>query len=246
MHLAIIDDQEPDRGRLVSLINEYCAANRETMTFSSYESGESFLGDFSPGRFSVVFLDILMDGMSGIEVAKEIRKKDAHIAIIFTTTEPGFALDSYGVHALDYLVKPVTAERLAWCLKKLYDIAAIPLYIKVKGATAANVAGTTKLLALEDILYAQSARNVLDIHMTDGDIRTYYTFREFMQLLPGNGQFYECGRGLMVNFQHVKKIQEGGKIILSNNTEVFSSRRKTKETIEAYANYKFSIIRKGV
>ncbi len=246
MYFAIVDDQKSDREHLVSLIQEYGAAAAEAMTYSAYASSEAFLDAFRPGKFSAVFLDILMSGMSGLDAAREIRKKDAHIAIIFTTTEAGFALESYDIHALDYLVKPVTAERLAWCLKKLYDIAAVPLYIKVRGTNSAGAPATVRMLPLEDILFAESIHNGVMIHTTAGDIRTSYTFREFMQLLPGTGQFFECSRGIMVNFMHVACILENGTISLGNSSDIYCSRRKTKETLNAYADYKFTQLRKGI
>ncbi|MCD8231817.1 MAG: LytTR family DNA-binding domain-containing protein [Clostridiales bacterium] len=245
MYFAIVEDQKSDRDHLISLIEEYCAQKREIITFSSYENGESFLSDFYPGRFSAIFLDILMDGSSGIETARKVREQDAHISIIFTTTEPAFALDSYDVHALDYLVKPVTAEKLSWCLKNLTDTAAIPLYIKIKGSGAVGIPASTRLLPLEDILYAESIHNGVLVHTSDGDIRTSYTFTEFLRLLPETGQFFECGRGLMVNFKHVENILENGQIFLCKDIIVYCSRRKTKETLAAYAEYQFSQIRRG-
>ncbi|MCD7818447.1 MAG: LytTR family DNA-binding domain-containing protein [Lachnospiraceae bacterium] len=247
MYFAIVDDLKSDRDHLISLLKEYGAAHQEVMTFSAYDSSESFLDDFCPGKFSAIFLDILMGETSGIEAARKIREKDAHISIIFTTTEKSFALDSYDVHALDFLVKPIRAERLSWCLKELVDTAAIPLYIKIKkaGSSEGDTSSALQLLPLEDILYAEAIHNGVLIHTPDGDIRTAYTLSELMRLLPETGQFFICGRGMMINFTHVEKIMEDGKIFLSDNAVVYCSRRKTKETLLAYANYQFLLLRRG-
>ncbi|MCD8069747.1 MAG: response regulator [Lachnospiraceae bacterium] len=120
VHFAIIEDLATDRDNLTNLIVRDCAAHGDEAEFSEYTNAEDFLADFRGGFCNAIFLDIMLgDGMDGIMAAKKVRGLDEEIPIIFTTTEHDFALESYDVHALGYLIKPVKAEKLSWCMERL-------------------------------------------------------------------------------------------------------------------------------
>ncbi len=120
MHFAIIEDLAMDRDNLTNLIVRDCAAHGDEAEFSEYTNAEDFLADFRGGFCAAIFLDIMLgDGMDGIMAAKKVRGLDEEIPIIFTTTEHDFALESYDVHALGYLIKPVQVEKLSWCMERL-------------------------------------------------------------------------------------------------------------------------------
>ncbi len=116
MRFAIVDDLQSDQRRLTELIEKDYEGRDETVEISCFASGEDFLGAFRPGRFSAVFLDIVMEGIGGMETARRIRKQDERLPILFTTTEPGFAIDGYEFHALQYLLKPIQPDKLARAL----------------------------------------------------------------------------------------------------------------------------------
>ncbi|MCD7717667.1 MAG: LytTR family DNA-binding domain-containing protein [Lachnospiraceae bacterium] len=243
MHFAIVEDLKSDQENLINLIREDCAAHQENADLSVYESGEAFLKEFRRGFCSAVFLDIMLKGeMTGLDTAWKIRETDEEIPIIFTTTERNFALESYGVHAMDFLVKPVQANALSWCLKRLRDVLAAPVVLTVR-SIAEDRTSTNRMIPLDDILYMESVRNGLLIHTRKDTIRTGQTYADVVRQLPNSGRFYECSRGLTVNFSFVSAIAENGEISLGKKERIFCSRRKLKETLAAYDHYQFMAMR---
>ena len=108
MNIAIIDDLKTDSDRLVGLINTYMEQHRlQCRTMDLFSSGEAFLDTFTAGKYHLIFLDIYMDGITGMETAKRIRQTDHDCRIIFITTSPEFAVESYNVNASFYLLKPI-------------------------------------------------------------------------------------------------------------------------------------------
>ena len=92
MNIAIIDDLKTDSDRLVELINTYMEQHRlQCRTMDLFSSGEAFLDTFTAGKYHLIFLDIYMDGITGMETAKRIRQTDHDCRIIFITTSPEFA-----------------------------------------------------------------------------------------------------------------------------------------------------------
>ena len=243
MYFAIVDDLEADRENLKDMIRKDCAAHQTEAEFLLYDSGEAFLAEFRPGLCEAVFLDVLMDGISGIETARKIRETERRLPIIIITTEPDFALDGFDAHVTDFLVKPLTQEKLAWCLQELRDYVVSPSYVEIREA-AGQGSAIPKRVVLDDILYVRSDNHCVLIHTVSGDIRARTTFHNFLSLLPKTGRFYVCGRGLAVNFSLTRDVSDG--ILHFKNGEQFPfSRRKQQDILQAFMNYTFSCTRKG-
>ena len=108
MRIAIVDDIAAERNLLHTRLNYKLKQRSIQADVLEYESGEAFLADAEQQPFTVVFLDIYMDGMSGMEAAKALRKLDTDCLLIFTTTSTDHALEGFQVRAMHYLVKPYT------------------------------------------------------------------------------------------------------------------------------------------
>lgn len=125
MKIAIVDDLKLDAEQLSHLILSYMKEHRiPTAAPEIFPNGETFLASFTVGSFDIVFLDIYMDGLSGMETAQKLRTLDASCRIVFVTTSPDFAVDSYDVNAAFYLLKPVTMERVSKALERCHLSAA--------------------------------------------------------------------------------------------------------------------------
>ena len=229
MHFAIVEDLKIDQNHLIHLIQENLEKHGETACFDCYESGEAFLEAFRPGLFNAVFMDIMLDrnGRNGID-----------------TSERDYSLQGYRVHPLDYLLKPVEEKALAWCLDEIRTFLAAPAYIEIQAVLGRGQASTQRIL-LDDFLYAETQNHRLIIHTRSGDAVTRLSFSELMALLPKGGRFYMSGRGLLINFSQVTSVDEDGSVHLKNGGCFFCSRRKKKETKEAFATYLFATLRKG-
>ncbi len=244
MHYAIVEDLETDQRHLMELIRKISEENGEQADFSCFPSGELFLASFHRGLYSAVFLDIALGSghMSGIEAAEKMRSAHDRTPVIFTTTESGFALDSYKVHALDYLIKPVREQDLSWCLKELQNRLPSPSLIEIQESSGQGISAS-RAIVLDDLLYAETVRHGLIIHTVRDEIHTRLTFSELVNLLPKSGRFYVSGRGLLLNFSQVKTIRNTGEVFLKDGRTIFSPKRRIKETQTAFSSYIFDSLR---
>ena len=113
MKIAIVDDFADERALLRRRLKRQFAQRGVQADFFEYENGTSFLSAAAKEQFTVLFLDIYMDGKNGIDVAKEFRKTDTTCLLIFTTTSTDHALEGFQVRAMHYLVKPYTERDIA-------------------------------------------------------------------------------------------------------------------------------------
>ena len=110
LRLSICDDEARCRERVAALVAEYGRARGCALSAECF-SGAAQLLD-SGGRFDIYLLDILMPGLSDMDLASELRQTDETADIVFLTSSPEFALEGYAVRPLDYLLKPVDRDRL--------------------------------------------------------------------------------------------------------------------------------------
>lgn len=247
MHYAIVEDRKEDQDYLAGLIREEHAKAGIPADFSFYQNGETFLQEFSPGVFQAIFLDIMLDknGLNGIETGKRLRLLAERIPIVFTTSELDFALEGYEVHPLDYLLKPVKLEKLAWCLQEIREYLSVPACVNIPVSSGQGAAPANRPVSLDDILYAEKSGHYLLVHTMQEILRTRMPLADLISLLPKSGGFYLNSKTLLINFAQVQSISEDGKVLLKNGESFFCSRRTKKETQDAYFSYVFQNLRSG-
>lgn len=242
MNLALVDDLQYDLEYLQKLLLEYFSSVQEKPCISLYTSGEEFLSVFCPGKFDAVFLDNLMDGLSGMETARRLRAMDSSIPVIFITTEESFALEGYTVQAMDYILKPVSKDRLFSVMNRLRGQKKSRHIIEIKENRM------NRYLNLDDVLYVRSVGHFLEIQTTAGTLKPYMTLEYFLSLLEQLGEygdsslglrFQNCCRGYVVCFDHVSSFTSLN-FVMSDGSNVPISRPKYKEMKAAYAGYLFT------
>jgi len=243
MHFIIVEDLEPDREKLAVLIKEFYAADGQPLEFSFYSSGEDFLAHYQPGSCDALFLDIVLDGVSGLEAARAVREREPRLPIIFTTAEPDFALEGYGVHAMDYLVKPLKAAQVSWCLRELKEYLAVPGLLTVSRVDGPGHSHTVDL-PLDEIRYGQYRAHNMELYTSAGVVLTRLSFQDFAALLPHSGRFHVCGHNLVVNFSYVERVADG-ELILKDGERLQFSRSRQEEVRAAFVSWVFSRSRKG-
>lgn len=242
MNLALVDDLPYDLEYLQKLLSEYFSFIHEKPCFSLYSSGEEFLSVFCPGKFDAVFLDNLMDGINGMETARRLRTIDSSLPIIFITTEESFALEGYTVQAMDYILKPVSKDRLSSVMNRLTGQKRSRHIIEIKENRM------TRYLNLDDVLYMRSVGHFLEIQTTVGTLKPYMALEYFLSLLQQLGEYGEsslglrfqnCCRGYVVCLDHVSSLTSSN-FVMSDGSNVPISRPKYKEMRAAYASYLFA------
>ena len=146
-------------------------------------------------------MDIMLakNGLNGIETAEKLRAVAARIPLIFVSNERDYSLEGYRVHPLDYLLKPVDADALDWCLNEIRTFLSEPAYIEIQAVLGQGQSSCQRIL-LDDFLYAETQNHRLIIHTLKGDVATRLSFSDLMALLPKGGRFYMSGRSLLLNF----------------------------------------------
>ena len=119
MYLAICDDQAGELELLSALLETWQQERRTPLRWRAFRSAGQLLEAAQRERFTLYLLDVMMPGMDGLEAAQEIRCFDAAADIVFLTSSPGFAYESYSVRALEYLLKPITPRLLFPLLDRL-------------------------------------------------------------------------------------------------------------------------------
>ncbi|MEG1779222.1 MAG: response regulator, partial [Oscillospiraceae bacterium] len=133
MKIAIVDDVSADRAQLIKYVEQYAKDNAVDIGVSEYESGEAFLAGTSLTEVDVIFLDIYLSGMSGMDLAYKIRSSNQPCNIVFVTTTSSFAVQSYDVQAFYYILKPYVYKDFSNVMSKLMQkMQKSPEYIKVK------------------------------------------------------------------------------------------------------------------
>lgn len=234
MKIAIVDNDKRVFERLNGFLNELLGSSAE---ISYFESGEKFLSTWKKGSFDLVILDIFMLGLNGMEVAREIRKTDREIRLVFATTSNEFASESYEVNACYYLHKPFGRDRVKSMLDRL-NLAEMEQMrtVKLPDGTSA---------VLRNIIYADFASHCVTLHCKrGGDIAVRSSFSEIEPILCAYPYFFSPSKGIIVNFYEVE-TQTGDTFEMSDGHLVPISRRKSKEVIEAYSSFRFELLRKG-
>ena len=112
MYIAVCDDQIEELEKVMGLLQAWQTDRRAAVRLRSFRSAGELLDAAQRERFTLYLLDVLMPGVTGMEAAREIRSFDDAADIVFLTTSPGFAYESYGVRALEYLLKPISVREL--------------------------------------------------------------------------------------------------------------------------------------
>ena len=243
MHLIIVEDLPFDQEKLADLIRQDCASHGESVDLSFYASGEDFLAHYRPKSCDGLFLDVLLGGLTGIEVARRVREAEKRLPVIFTTRERDYAVDGFAVDATDYLVKPLDPAQVGRCMERLRSYLAAPSSISLLEPSGRGHSAPVEV-ALDDVLYGQYLDHVMTVYTCSGAYRARSSFQDFTAQLPHTGRFYVCGRGLVVNLSQVARVLDS-ELLLKNGERLSFSRNRRQEIQKAYAEWAADRTRKG-
>jgi len=189
MRIAIADDLAAERALLKDRLEQQLHRRNVQADILEYESGEKFLEAVRKAPFTAAFLDIYMNGMTGMEAAKELRKTDTDCLLVFTTTSTDHALEGFQVRALHYLVKPFTEEDIDALTDEL--LARVPQPEKFM---TLRVDGSEFRLRYLDIVYAEHFAHMIYVHTAvQKTLATRQSFKTFIAPLKDDTRFLCAG-----------------------------------------------------
>lgn len=237
MRIAIADDLPEDSRKLRENIYKW-AEETQTVLASSpviFESGEALLDSLDKTSFDVIFLDIYMGELNGMETARLIRKKNKNCRLIFTTLTPEFAVESYDVDSSYYLLKPCSYEKLSAALNRCSS--SFEPFITV------SESGINERLYLCDIAYTEYTNRRVTIHMKNGATRSVSMRQsDLADALLKYPHFCDCMKGILVNFEMVDHLQKD-RFLLKDGTYIPISRLKYPGVREQFLEYSYANIR---
>lgn len=239
MKIALIDDEPEELDFLLQIIEKNSPDSEfNTKPIDTFLSGEAFLAQWQAGAYDMIFLDIYLKDSLGIDIARQIRKTDSKVLLIFCTTSNEFASESYEVSAHNYLLKPFSEEKVANMLKQLNQKTHEPGY-------EITLPDGQKLL-LRNIIFTEYCNHVVIFYnKKGGNIQTRISHGELELLLCQYPFFYCCSKGIIVNFYEIES-ENKEYFQMSNGKRVPISRRKAKDVQEAYTRFRFEQIRQEV
>lgn len=225
MDIAVVDDEKAIREHICGLVEEQKPESR----IEAYATGEELIA--SGIRFDIVFLDIQMEGMNGIEAARSLREKNANLGVedtvlVFITGIKEYVFDALDLYAFQYLLKPIDEDKFAEVLERAVREAARKkerrvLFIKSRNLT----------LDQSEILYIESRAKKVEIHTVRQTIEIYAAMDELEGQL-GDG-FYRCHRAYIVNMDCITEY-DSESITLTNGDRVYLTKKKYGEFVRAY------------
>ncbi len=240
LKIAICDDEKVFVEETKEKIESYLEFAHSDLTYqiNRFCSGEDLIASMEENTFDIIFLDIMMDGINGIETAKKIAPISPETMIVFISSSKEYALDAYEVNAFYYLTKPLSNEKFALVFEKcMGKIASLDnSYLAVRGTDGVNK------VYLRDIVYCFTSGHKLNLLLKDGTkLICYMKMAEFFSACAGDKRFLQTHKSFAVNLDYVKMVsQKDSKVSLYHSDDIIPISRDYKAAVmEKYMKYVF-------
>lgn len=235
LQIAVCDDNIDELSNMVQLINLYRTTKNINCEYAVFPNGLDLVSNLDKGkRFDIYCLDIIMPGFSGIDVAKEIRNLDKTAPILFFTSSSEYAVESYLVKAVNYVLKPISKEKFFTVFDEILE--RIEAEKKEDAIIVKSNMGLQKIL-ISNLAFAEViGRNVL-YHLRSGRvIECAEPFSSVCDTLIKFGCFMRPHRSYLVNMQYVDTI-DNHQVILQTLSSIPVAQGKAKEIKQQYLNH---------
>ena len=231
MKIGIFEDEQAVAEKIKSYVDKYFGEQGRAVDIFSYSDAYGLIENYS-ADFDVLFMDIQMNLMNGMEAATRIRHQDPRVLIVFVTNLAQYAVEGYAVNAFDFILKPVNytgfSMKLERILKELNHLSG-GNFINVKTKTEGVVR-----LDVSDIAYVEVKLHDLIFH-TSG--KTYVSRGALKSVCAELEKYYFslCNNCYLVNLAYVRKANKT--VVLSTGEELFISQGKRKQFMSELAKY---------
>ena len=229
VNIAILEDDAGDEASLEQSLQRYAQEQQELFSIRSFSDPAVFLQN-SPSEFDLIFLDIDLPTMTGMELARQIRRRDSLVTLIFVTNLEKYAVSGYSVGAFDFVVKPINYYRFASMLRRaLRSIAAR----QPREVVIQTSGGITRLNVTQ--LYYVAIRDHLLIYHTVGENLTAWGKMSDVEAQLAPYDFARCSTSHLVNLRFVDSVE--GSDVLVAGTRLPISQRRRKAFYSAVTSY---------
>lgn len=227
IHIAIVDDEKIIREHIKKLIEN----KQQEYVIDTYSAGKELLQ--TDQLYHIVFLDIQMDGMNGIDTARALRQKSEDTVLVFVTGVKEYVFDAFDVAAFHYLIKPINEQKFT----SVFERAVLEVEKKKQhsmGQLFVKTRYRNVTLEQKDILYVESRAKKVEIHTKTDIMEAYASIGELEKQLKEN--FYRCHRGYLVNLALITEYSNDS-ITLNNGESIILAKEKYGEFVKVYMRY---------
>lgn len=237
LHIAIVDDSESDRKKLLAMLEE--SMRGQDYTVSEFDGAESFLKTYRKGDFQILYLDICMNDMNGISLAQKLRIGDKKMEIIYVSTTTEFMIKTFSTEPVGYLCKPFRYEDFCETTKR-----ACSHFQKSAKKILIHLPRQDMEMDIYEMISAVSDSHTTEISLVTGQkIRSLNNYTFFQEVLLKEDCFIECNRGIIVNLNYAFKL-EGDSLVMQDQ-QTYPVRRRDRSYINAQITKYITIQSKG-
>ncbi len=230
LNIAIVEDDDREAEILGSYITEYGEKNDERFRIERFNDAKSLLDNYRH-VYDIIFMDIMMPEINGMEAAIKLRKLDKVVTLIFVTNMAKYAVQGYEVDALDFIVKPVGYSTFAMKFKKALS--------KLASDAGYNIAvfrkGEIIYLSSRRITFIEVSGHKVKYHLLDGVVEGTGTLSELEKQLQ-ICNFLRCNSCYLINPQYITKVQ-GYTVTMMNGDELLISHPRKKTFMKQLADW---------
>lgn len=227
--IAIVEDEAAVREQLAGYVQRYTRQYGTQFEVTMFTDGVEILEDYRP-VYDIIFLDVEMQHLDGMETARRIRELDSDVLLIFITNMAQYAIKGYAVGALDYVLKPVPYFAFSQQLQKAVN----QLAKRTRHYLAVPVDGGMRRLDAATIYYIESEGHRVHFYTEDGDFSAPGALKALEEKLTGR-LFARCNSGYLVNLAQVLGVQQNTVQVGPHELQI--SRPKRRAFLAALADY---------
>lgn len=221
--IGLCDDDELAYKRVRKIVKIWAVENKVALDIHCHNSGQNLIDEWENTRYDLLFLDIDMPNLNGVDTARIIRKNDINVIIVFLTGFEKYALTGYEVQAYRYILKPISKSEMF----RLLDDAYKTVQQRRTEFITINMDGTYIKLSINDIIYIESFNHTVNIVTRFSTIK-YNRGMQYMESLLASLGFARCHRSFLVNVKHITSLKNGF-ANLSNGSFVPVSRSRVNQ-----------------
>ena len=224
IRIAIVDDEKQIRKQIFAMISKYFIDNALECKILPFSDGQELID--SGLKFDIIFMDIEMKNVNGIQAAQHIRKSDMNVPIVYITGYVDYWRRAYKVHAFDFISKPASQEQIDNVLNDFFST----VYKKNKAKVSLTTDDGMLLVNLDEIRYfnIKEKKKVVLSNLTNNSIIVKENIGDIYERL-NKDMFFMPHRCCIVNFRYVKEVTKDRLIIMDNGDFLPLSQRKKQE-----------------
>lgn len=234
LKIALCDDNSFYNKKLKKIIIDICSTHNIDSHIVCFDSGDTLISYIKACKitFNLIFLDILMEGSNGIETATIIKTINNNNNIIFITSSREYAVDSYGVEAISYIIKPYTYEDIHKIFNKCYR----QILNHEKNQIVVKNNQDIHTINLDEVVYFESNLRKITAKLCDGEEISFYEKLSDLQGKINSTSFVRCHRSFLTNMLYVKSIS-GNDIITKKDFHIPISKKYNSDIRQSFINY---------